>query len=67
MQPPLRASVGVAVGSPLGEDVAEIIERIPARLKVIRHVRPKFSCQHCQRLVQAPAPARPIARGACAG
>jgi transposase len=47
----------------IGEDVAEIIERIPARFKVIRLVRPKFACEKCQRLVQAPAPARPIARG----
>lgn len=47
----------------IGEDVAEIIEHIPARLKVIRHVRPKFSCVRCQRLIQAPAPTRPIARG----
>jgi transposase len=48
---------------PIGEDVAETIERIPARFKVIRHVRPKFSCEHCQSIVQAPAPSRPIARG----
>ena len=47
----------------IGEDVAEIIERIPARFKVIRHVRPKFSCEHCHSIVQAPAPTRPIARG----
>jgi transposase len=47
----------------IGEDVAEIIERIPARLKVIRHVRPKFCCERCERIVQAPAPSRPITRG----
>src|ERR1700709_1359176 len=27
-----------------GEDVAEILEYIPANFKVIRHVRPKFAC-----------------------
>ena len=48
---------------PIGEDVAEIIERVPARFKVIRHVRPKFACEHCHSIVQAPAPTRPIARG----
>jgi transposase len=48
---------------PAGEDVAEMIEWIPGRYKVIRHVRPKFACAHCDRLVQAPAPSRPIARG----
>jgi transposase len=46
-----------------GEDVAEILEYVPSRFKVIRHVRPKFSCATCQQIVQAPAPGRPIARG----
>ena len=46
-----------------GEDVAEILEYVPSRFKVIRHVRPKFSCTACQQIVQAPAPGRPIARG----
>ena len=31
--------------------------------KVIRHVRPKFACAACERVVEAPAPARPIDRG----
>ncbi len=48
---------------PAGEDVAEQLEYVPARFKVIRHVRPKFACTSCQTLVQAPAPSRPIARG----
>jgi transposase len=47
----------------LGEDVAEILEYVPARFKVIRHVRPKMSCPRCQTIVQAPAPSRPIERG----
>jgi len=47
----------------IGEDVAETIEIIPARFKVIRHVRPKFACAACDAIVQAKAPARPIARG----
>ncbi len=46
-----------------GEDVAEQLERIPATFKVIRHVRPKFACARCERVVEAPAPARPIERG----
>ena len=48
---------------PLGEDVAEMLEYVPGRFKVIRHVRPKFSCASCQSITQAPAPSRPIARG----
>lgn len=47
----------------LGEDVAEVLEYIPQSFKVIRHVRPKFSCSRCEKIVQAPAPSRPIARG----
>ena len=46
-----------------GEDVAEMLEWVPGRYKVIRHVRPKFACERCETLVQASAPARPIARG----
>ena len=46
-----------------GEDVSEQLERIPASFKVIRHVRPKFACAGCERVVEAPAPARPIERG----
>ena len=47
----------------LGEDVSEILEYVPARFKVIRMVRPKFSCIRCDRIVQHPAPSRPIDRG----
>src|SRR5581483_6418116 len=36
---------------------------VPGRYQVIRHVRPKLSCAICQKIVQAPAPSRPIARG----
>ena len=47
----------------LGEDVSEILERVPATYKVIRHVRVKMACTKCDVIVQAPAPARPIERG----
>lgn len=47
----------------IGEDIAEQLERIPAVFKVIRHVRPKFVCARCERVVQASAPPRPIDRG----
>ena len=46
-----------------GDDVAEILEYIPAGLRVIRHIRPKHACAACDRIVQAAAPRRPIARG----
>lgn len=47
----------------LGEDVSEQLEYVPARFKVIRHVRPKYACSCCEHIAQAPAPTRPIARG----
>jgi transposase len=47
----------------LGEDVSEILEYVPARFKVIRTVRPKLSCACCSRVLQEPAPSRPIDRG----
>jgi transposase len=53
-------------GGPLrlfGEDIAEILEFIPANFKVMRHVRPKFACNKCEHVVQAPAPSRTIERG----
>jgi transposase len=48
---------------PLGEDVSEMLEYVPGRYQVIRHVRPKLSCAECRTIVQAPAPSRPIAKG----
>jgi transposase len=39
----------------MGEDVTEVLEYIPESWKVVRHVRPKFSCRVCDKIVQAPA------------
>ena len=47
----------------IGEDVAEMLEYVPASFKVIRHVRPRPACACCERIVQLPAPIRPIDRG----
>jgi transposase len=47
----------------VGEDVTEILEYIPGRFEVIRHVRPAFSCRKCEAMVQKPMPALPIPRG----
>lgn len=47
----------------LGEDVTEVLEKIPARLKVIRHVRPRYACRVCEGVFQAPAPELPVERG----
>jgi transposase len=49
-----------------GDDISEQLEYVPENFKVIRHVRPKFACTGCNRVVEAPAPARPIERGLAA-
>lgn len=49
--------------SKLGEDVTEVLEKIPAQHKVIRHIRPKLSCRTCETIIQAPAPDLPIEKG----
>ncbi|MFQ6777660.1 transposase, partial [Cereibacter sphaeroides] len=44
----------------VGEDVSQILDMIAARLKLIEVARPKKSCRCCERMVQCPAPTRPI-------
>jgi transposase len=46
----------------LGEDVSELIDMIAAQLKVIEIARIKKSCRGCKKIVQEPAPSRPIPR-----
>ena len=41
----------------LGEDVTEVLDYVPGRFQVIRHVRPKYACKACDAITQAPAPA----------
>lgn len=47
----------------LGEDVTEILDWVPGRFRVVRHVRPKCSCRQCEAIAQASAPSLPIRRG----
>ena len=46
----------------VGEDLSELVDLIAAKLKVIEIARPKASCRRCERMVQSPAPSRPIPR-----
>jgi transposase len=50
----------------LGEDVTEVLNYLPGRFQVIRHVRPKYACRRCDAITQAPAPALPTPRGRAA-
>ena len=48
----------------IGEDRAERLDIVPAKLRVIVTVRPKYACRRCgQGVVQAPAPAHLIIGG----
>ncbi len=47
----------------VGESVTELLEYIPGRFEVIRHVRPSCSCRKCEAMMQAPMPELPIPRG----
>jgi transposase len=48
----------------LGEDdVTEVLDYVPGRFQVIRHVRPKYACCACDAITQAPAPPMPTPRG----
>ena len=47
----------------IGETVSEMLDWVPARLRVIRIRRPKYGCRACGSIHQASAPERPIAKG----
>ena len=44
----------------MGEDVSEMLDLIAAQLKVVQIARLKKFCRRCERMVQLPAPSRPI-------
>jgi transposase len=47
----------------IGETVSEMLDYVPARLRVIRICRPRYGCRTCGTIHQAEAPERPIAKG----
>ena len=53
----------------IGEDTSEKLEFIPAQVKVIEHVRPKYACRACEKngtsnsIKQAPVPKSIIPKG----
>lgn len=48
---------------PLGADSDEMLDVLPVQWRVVRTVRPKYSCRACEKIVQAPAPVKAISRG----
>jgi transposase len=47
----------------IGETVSEMLDHVPARLRVIRICRPRYGCRACGTIHQAAPPERPIAKG----
>ena len=47
----------------IGESISEMLDWIPAQVRVLRIRRPKYGCRGCEKIHQAPAPARAIAGG----
>jgi transposase len=47
----------------IGETTSEMLDWIPAQVRVVRVRRPKYGCRGCGTIHQAPAPERPIAKG----
>lgn len=47
----------------IGEEVSEQLDVIPAKVQVLRHIRPKYSCPCCREGIKtAPMPPQPIPR-----
>ena len=49
--------------SKIGEDITETLEVIPRQWKVVQTVREKFTCRHCEKISQPPAPFHVVPRG----
>jgi len=47
----------------IGEDVSEKLDYTPGVFEVERHIRGKWVCRRCERLIQAPVPAHVIDKG----
>lgn len=60
---PVCPTCGCGALRKTGEDVSEVLEYVPASFRVIRHVRPRYTCGGCDTTVQAPTPSLPIERG----
>ena len=60
------ADTACSCGQPMqrfGEDVAERLDYQPGVFTVERHVRGKWACRCCEKIVQAPVPAHVIDKG----
>ena len=60
--------------SRIGEEVAEKLDIIPAVIQVVRHIRPKYSCKHCENAAEkgptvkiAPVPVQLLPKAIASG
>src|SRR3546814_14529017 len=44
-------------------DLDEMLDAVLVQWRVVRTIRPKYSCRSCEKIVQAAAPVKAIARG----
>jgi transposase len=47
----------------IGESVSEMLDWVPAQLRVLRTIRPKYACRTCETVAQVAAPDRVLAGG----
>ncbi|TIT04393.1 MAG: hypothetical protein E5W85_31570, partial [Mesorhizobium sp.] len=47
----------------MGQDSDEMLDLVAQAWQVIETIRPKYSCRTCDKIIQAPAPVKAIARG----
>jgi transposase len=59
----LRAGLAVGALHLIGETVSEMLDNVPARLRVTGICRPAMGCRTCVSVHQAPASERPVAKG----
>jgi transposase len=59
----IKPALAAAALHAIGETVSEMLDHVPARLRVIRICRPRYGCRACGTIHQAPAPERTIAKG----
>lgn len=53
--------------SKIGEDISEQLEVLPMRLYVAEHIRDKYACRTCEKLIMAPKPKAPLPKALAGG
>lgn len=51
----------------IGEDIAEQLEIVPLMLYVAEHIRDKYTCRACKKIIMAPKPMAPLPKALAGG